>query len=83
MISVAVKGYGIVIWDETNGWRTFSSSESMAAVLSDRVEGALRSRPIDSEDEACDALLTMTGAALLARSCNHGPGGCDDELPLN
>jgi hypothetical protein len=80
MISVAVRGYGIVIWDEEHGWRTFSSSESMSAMLANRVEMALRSMPIDSEDEACEALLTMTGAHLLARSCDHGPGECDSEV---
>ena len=83
MISVAVKGYGIVIWDEEVGWRTFSASESMSAVLADRVEMALRASRIETEDEASAALLTMTGAHLLARSCEHGPGGCDDEIGRN
>ncbi len=83
MISVAVKGYGIVIYDEDDGWRTFSASESMSAVLSNRVEMALRSIPIESEETVIDALLSMTGAHLLAQSCDHGPGGCDDEVGLN
>jgi hypothetical protein len=83
MISVAVRGYGIVIWDEEQGWRTFSSSESMSSVLSSRVEMALRSMHIDSEDEVCEALLTMTGAHLLARSCDHDPGDCEDGIGRN
>jgi hypothetical protein len=83
MISVAVRGYGIVIWDEEHGWRTFSPSESMSAVLSNRVEMALSGLRVESEDDVCDALLTLTGAHLLARSCEHGPGGCDDEIGLN
>lgn len=80
MISVAVRGYGIVIWDEEHGWRTFSANESTSAMLANRVETALRSMPIDSEDEACEALLTMAGSHLLARSCDHGPGECDSEV---
>ena len=43
MFSVAVKGYGIVIWDDDGMWRTYSATESMSATLSARVEIALES----------------------------------------
>ena len=45
MFSVAVKGYGIVIWDDEGMWRTFSANESMSATLAARVELALESCP--------------------------------------
>ena len=41
MISIAVQGYGIVIWDGDGDWRTFTPSDSMSAVLAARVEQAL------------------------------------------
>ena len=41
MFSVAVKGYGIVIWDGDGEWRTFSATESLSATLAARVENAL------------------------------------------
>ena len=31
MISIAVQGYGIVIWDGDGEWRTFTPSDSMSA----------------------------------------------------
>lgn len=83
MISVAVRGYGIVIWDEEQGWRTFSASESMSAVLASRVEMALSGLEVDTEDDVAGALLSLPDAHLLARSCEHGPGGCDEDIALN
>ncbi len=83
MISVAVRGYGIVIYDADDGWRTFSATESISAILSSRVESALRSLPIESEETVCEALLSLTGAFLLAQSCEHGPGGCDEDVGRN
>ncbi len=83
MFSVAVKGYGIVIWDDDGMWRTFSATESMSATLSARVEQALESLAQDrfSEDAVCSALLGIAGAHLLSVDCNHGPDdGCDDDV---
>ena len=76
----ARSSFAASFWDEEHGWRTFSANESTSAMLANRVETALRSMPIDSEDEACEALLTMAGSHLLARSCDHGPGECDSEV---
>jgi hypothetical protein len=82
MFSVAVKGYGIVIWDDDGMWRTFGANESMSATLSARVELALQELGHDhrSEDAVCAALLGIAGAHLLAVDCNHGPDdGCEDD----
>ena len=82
MFSVAVKGYGIVIWDDDGMWRTFGANESMSATLSARVELALAGL-VDgqhSEDAVCSALLGISGAHLLAVDCNHGPDdSCEDD----
>ena len=85
MISVAVQGYGIVIWDGDGGWRTFTPSDSMSAVLAARVEQALGDRPFrdDSDEAVCSALLSIAGAHLLAVDCDHGPGGCEGEPGRN
>jgi hypothetical protein len=83
MISVAVQGYGIVIWDGDGEWRTFTASASMSAYLATRVEAALKRRPSDSDEAVCAALLTIAGAHLLAVDCDHGPGGCDGETDRN
>ena len=85
MISIAVQGYGIVIWDDDGEWRTFAASDSLSAVLATRVEMALDElpRPIDSEDAVCSALLSIEGAHLLAVGCDHRPGECDDEVDRN
>ncbi|HVM23865.1 MAG TPA: hypothetical protein VM253_00525 [Candidatus Limnocylindrales bacterium] len=83
MISVAVQGYGIVIWDGDGEWRTFTATDSMSAVLATRVEMALGAIPrtVPVSDEAvCSALLSISGAHLLAVDCDHGPGGCEGEL---
>jgi hypothetical protein len=82
MFSVAVRGYGVVIWD-AGQWRTFGANESMSATLAARVELALEALPIGGtdQDEACSALLTIAGAHLLSVDCDHGPDGCpEDEL---
>jgi hypothetical protein len=85
MFSVAVKGYGIVIWDDDGMWRTFGANESMSATLSARVELALESLAGDhgDQDAVCSAILGIAGAHLLAVSCDHGPDGCpeDDDRP--
>ena len=85
MISIAVQGYGIVIWDGDGEWRTFTPSDSMSAVLAARVEQALDDLPIgnESDEVVCSALLSIAGAHLLAVDCDHGPGGCDGEPGLN
>lgn len=84
MFSVAVKGYGIVIWDDDGMWRTFGANESMSATLSARVELALESLELgrrSDEDAVCSAILGIAGAHLLAVSCDHGPDeDCGDSL---
>ena len=76
MISVAVRGYGIVIWERDGAWRTFSTTDSMSATLAARVEQALAELEPGSETDetVCAALLTISGAHLMAVECDHGPG---------
>jgi len=85
MISIAVQGYGIVIWDGDGEWRTFTPSDQMSAVLAARVEQALEELqvPPESDEAVCSALLSIAGAHLLAVDCDHGPGGCDGDTDLN
>lgn len=85
MISIAVQGYGIVIWSGAGEWRTYTASDSLSAVLATRVEIALDSLvPQDESEEAvCSALLTIAGAHLLAVDCDHAPGECDGESGRN
>jgi hypothetical protein len=84
MISVAVRGYGIVIWDADGEWRTFTASDQLSALLAARVEIAFDEHPEASSDEAvCAALLSIDGAHLLAVDCDHGPGGCEGENERN
>ncbi len=84
MISIAVKGYGIVIWDDDGEWRTFTASDALSAMLATRVEIALDEHPdADSQDAVCAALLSIDGAHLLAVDCDHGPGGCEGEIGHN
>ena len=80
MFSVAIKGYGIVIWDDAGTWRVFSTSSSLSARLASRVEYALQTVPAATEEwEAREALLAIAGAGLLSMSCDHAPGECDGE----
>ena len=81
VFSVAVRGYGIVIWDDDGQWRTFGANESLSATLAARVEQALETVPLigSNEDAACSALLSIAGAHLLAVSCDHGPGECPED----
>lgn len=80
MFSVAVKGYGIVIWDGDGAWRTFGANESLSATLAARVEFALASIPgFSDEHDVQEALLSISGAGLLSADCEHGPGECDGE----
>jgi hypothetical protein len=81
MISIAVQGYGIVIWDGDGEWRTFTPSDAMSAMLAARVEQALEAAEIapESDEAVCSALLSIAGAHLLAVDCDHGPGGCEGE----
>jgi len=85
MISVAVKGYGIVIWDGDGEWRTFTPSDALSALLAARVEQALDAAgiPSTSDEAVCSALLTIAGAHLLAVDCDHAPGECDGEAGRN
>jgi hypothetical protein len=73
MISVAIQGYGVVIWDSHGEWRTFTASPSRSAVLATRVElalGELR-RSGETDETVCSALLEISGAHLLAVDCGH------------
>jgi hypothetical protein len=79
VISVAVMGYGIVIWD-AEGWRVFSTTDYRSAILAARVEQALGTLSAISEDAVRDVLLDITGACLLAEECAHGPGECEDSI---
>ena len=81
MISIAVQGYGIVIWSGAGEWRTYTASDSISAVLATRVEMALGvlPSPEQSQKAVCSALLTIAGAHLLAVDCDHAPGECDGE----
>ncbi|MGQ0607866.1 MAG: hypothetical protein ACT4OQ_05300 [Chloroflexota bacterium] len=84
MFSVAVKGYGIVIWDGGGVWRTFGANESLSATLAARVEFALAAIPgFADEDDIREALLSISGAGLLSADCEHGPGECDDDTSIN
>jgi hypothetical protein len=84
MFSVAVKGYGIVIWDGEGEWRTFGATDSLSATLAARVESALDSVPlVGDERDIREALLAMSGAGLLSADCEHGPGECDGETTFS
>jgi hypothetical protein len=84
MFSVAVRGYGIVIWDGDGEWRTFGATDSLTATLAARVETALETVPTMASDrDVRDALLSISGAGLLSEDCGHLPGECDGEGGLN
>ncbi len=84
MFSVAIKGYGIVIWDGDGEWRTFGANESLSATLAARIESALAFVPtLADERDVREALLSLSGAGLLSADCEHGPGECDDETGLS
>ena len=83
MFSVAVKGYGIVIWDGEGKWRTFGANESLSATLAARIESALAFVPAHADErDVREALLSLSGAGLLSADCEHGPGECDGETSL-
>jgi hypothetical protein len=80
MFSVAIRGYGIVIWDGDGEWRTFGATDSHSAMLAARVEAALETVPVPSDDlDVREALLSIVGAGLLSADCDHAPGECDGE----
>jgi hypothetical protein len=80
MFSVAVKGYGIVIWDGDGEWRTFGATASHSAMLAARVEAALATVPVPPDEYSVrEALLEISGAGLLSIDCDHAPGECDGE----
>lgn len=82
VISVAVQGYGIVIWRGEGEWRTYAASDSMSALLSTRVQIALDEyAKVSAPDDATvtAALLSIAGAHLFAVDCDHGPGECPGE----
>jgi hypothetical protein len=80
VFSVAVKGYGIVIWDGNGSWRTFGPTDTLSAMLAARVEYALQTVPAPADErEAREALLAIAGAGLLSIDCDHAPGECDGE----
>jgi hypothetical protein len=65
MISVAVRGYGVVIWRTSEDWKAYGRSDRLTATLSTRVQMALGAGEVRSADEAREALLTIAGAAIL------------------
>lgn len=71
MIAVAVRGYGLVVWRDADGWRTYGRSDALAATLTARVETALRTVEGDSPATVRDALLTITGSRLLAEDATE------------
>jgi hypothetical protein len=82
VFSVAVKGYGIVIWDGDGSWRTFGPTDTLSAMLAARVEYALQTVPAPADEhEAREALLAIAGAGLLSVDCDHEPGQCEGEDP--
>ena len=82
VFSVAVKGYGIVIWDGDGSFRTFGPTDTLSAMLAARVEYALQTVPAPADElEAREALLAIAGAGLLSIDCDHAPGECDGEEP--
>lgn len=84
MFSVAVRGYGIVIWDGDGEWRTFGATDALSATLAARVEFALDAVPVfATEVDVRDALLSISGAGLLSADCDHAPGECDGEAGYN
>ena len=80
MISIAVRGYGIVIWERADRWRTFTVSANRSVLLAARVEQALGTLTTISDDAVREVLLSIAGARLLAESCRHGPGECEDSI---
>jgi hypothetical protein len=84
MFSVAVKGYGIVIWDGDGEWRTFGATASHSAMLAARVEAALATVPVPPDEYSVrEALLEISGAGLLSIDCAPAPGECDGEGSLS
>jgi hypothetical protein len=77
MISVAVKGYGVVIWDGSDHWRTFGASDVRTALLSARVDTALRTVRSFADHDVLDALLSISGAELLAMGPECSEGLCE------
>jgi hypothetical protein len=77
MISVAVKGYGVVIWDGSDHWRTFGATDVRTASLSARVDSALQSVRSFADHDVLDALLSISGAELLAMGPECAEGLCD------
>jgi hypothetical protein len=77
MISVAVKGYGVVIWDGSDHWRTFGASDVRTASLSARVDSALRTARSFADHDVLDALLSISGAELLAMGPECAEGICE------
>jgi len=83
MFSVAIKGYGIVLWEDGH-WRTFSANESLGATLAARVERALATVTVGTEErDIRESLLSIAGAGLLSADCEHGPGECDGETKFS
>ncbi|MGH2429759.1 MAG: hypothetical protein ACRDGV_12935 [Candidatus Limnocylindria bacterium] len=78
MIAVAVRGYGIVIWREADSWRTYGRSDALAATLSARVEAAFGAIDPDAQATVRGALLSITGAHLLADDGADGELGRDN-----
>ena len=81
VISIVVQGYGIVIWTAADAWRVYSPTPGRSAILSARVELALRAAVPGgrSDHDIIAALLSIRGAHLFAVDCDHGPGECEGD----
>lgn len=66
MISVLVKGYGVIVWHDADHWRAYCRSDAVTAMLSTRVGMALTASAGESHDAVRDQLLRIRGALLLA-----------------
>jgi hypothetical protein len=65
MISVAVKGCGLVLWHETGEWHVYAADEDRAETLALQIAGLLRVTGTDHRRATRDLLLSMDGAVLL------------------
>jgi len=66
MISVLVKGYGLVVWHDATDWRAYGRTDAMTATLSARVGTALTKTTDEAHDAVRDQLLRIRGAMLFA-----------------
>lgn len=66
VIAVGVRGYGVVIWRDSDCWRVYAGDDAQGATLATRAEWALSLARSDRPQDVCDALLEIPGARLIA-----------------